>query len=103
MGTLLHSCVEVCEPIELSLRVVSVVGRGVGVLNRLQMPQGEWGFRSHGLNGVFFEQKCTRLVREKLTMFPYGNKLLETPVHWLSTEIVRFQIDVGVFEKFAKM
>jgi len=33
MGTLLHSCVEVCEPIELSFGVASVVGPGIGVLD----------------------------------------------------------------------
>jgi len=33
MGTLLHSCVEVREPIELWFEVMSVVGGGMGVLN----------------------------------------------------------------------
>jgi len=29
--------------------------------------------------------------------------LMETSVHWLSEDIVVFQIEVGVDEKFAKM
>jgi len=31
-----------------------------------------WGFRHIGLSGEFVEQKCIRLVHEKLTVFPYG-------------------------------
>jgi len=27
----------------------------------------------------------------------------EMPIHWLSEEIVRFEIEDGVYEKFAKM
>jgi len=45
MGTLLHSYVEVREPIELSFGVVSGVGRGMGVLDGVQVPQGVWQFR----------------------------------------------------------
>jgi len=33
MGTLLHSCVTVYEPIELLFVVVSVVGPGIGVFD----------------------------------------------------------------------
>ena len=33
MGPLLRSCVEVCEPIELSFGVVSGVGPGIDVQN----------------------------------------------------------------------
>ena len=39
MGTLLHSCAEVCEPIELSLGVVSGVGGGSP-----HMPRGKGSF-----------------------------------------------------------
>jgi len=41
MGTLLHSCVEVHKPTELSFGVVSVVDRGIGVLDGVDMLQGE--------------------------------------------------------------
>jgi len=33
MGNLLHSCVEVREPIEQSFGVISIVGPGIGVLD----------------------------------------------------------------------
>jgi len=29
--------------------------------------------------------------------------VLETSFHWLSDDIVRFKIEVGVYEKYAKM
>jgi len=55
--------------------VVSGVGLGIRVFNGHPRPlrrRGDWGdFRITGLNGVFFAQKCIRLVREKLTIFPY--------------------------------
>ena len=35
--------------------------------------------------------------------FGMDNISLETSVCWLLGEMVRFEIDVGVFEKFAKM
>ena len=41
MATLLHSCVEVCEPIELSFEVVSGVGPGIDVLDGGPVPQGK--------------------------------------------------------------
>jgi len=44
-----------------------------GCIRRVHMPQGEgavsWGFSPIGFNGVFVEQKCIQLMREKLT-FP---------------------------------
>jgi len=51
MGTLLHSCVEVRESIELSFEVVSVVVPGIGVLDEVDVLQGEevWG-----VHRVFF-------------------------------------------------
>jgi len=89
MGTSLHSCVEVREPIELSFGVVSGVGPCIDVLDGdPRDPRGRGCFEnfSHlrpiGLNGqsdVFFAQKCIRLVREKLTVFPYGQDIVGFP------------------------
>ena len=45
---MLHNCVEVHEPIELLFVVVSGVGRGMGVLDRIQVAQGEGA-----VSGVF--------------------------------------------------
>ena len=42
MGTLLHSCAKVHEPIKLSFAVMSGVGRGMGVLDGIHIPLGEW-------------------------------------------------------------
>jgi len=41
MGILLHSCVEMREPIELSFGVASVVGPGIGVLDGIDVLQEE--------------------------------------------------------------
>jgi len=43
-GDLLHSCAKLHELIELSFRVVSGVSSGMGVLDGVHMPQGEWEF-----------------------------------------------------------
>jgi len=75
-GSLLRSCVKVHEPIELSFVVVIWVRLGIHVLDGVHMSQGEKAvsrdFHPIGLNGVFFAQKCIRLVREKWAIFPYG-------------------------------
>jgi len=41
MGTLLRSCAEVCEPIELSFGVVSEVVPGIDVRNGVHVAQRE--------------------------------------------------------------
>ena len=41
-------------------------------------------------------QKCIRLVREKLIIFPYGNICLESTFHWLSDDVLKFEVDAGV-------
>jgi len=41
VGTLLHSCAEVREPIKLSFGVVSGVGPGIYVLDGVHVPQKE--------------------------------------------------------------
>jgi len=43
MRTLLHSCAEVREPIDLSFGVVSAVGSGIGVLDRGRRAAREMG------------------------------------------------------------
>ena len=51
MGTLLRSCAEVRAAIELSLGEVSGVGPGMGVVDRVDVPQAEgailWVWRPH--------------------------------------------------------
>ena len=70
MGTLLHSFVEVREPIELSFGVMSGIGLGIRALDeRPRAPrEGEdfGGFRPRWFEWHSLEQKCIRLVREKL-------------------------------------
>ena len=103
-GTLLHSCVEVHEPIKLLFGMVSVVGPGIGVLDGVDMLQGERGVLV--FSGSFrpiVQQKCIRLVCEKLTIFHTDSISLETYFHCLSDDIVQFEIELGVYEKFTKM
>ena len=86
MGTLLISCVEVHELIELSLGVVSVVGPGIGVLDGVDVLQGEGGEGgvwevsqsfSHWFQWHIVKQKCIKLVCEKLTIFLYDRISLD--------------------------
>ena len=46
-------------------------------------------------NEVLFAEKCIRLVREKLTLFPYGQDTLETLFYWLSDDRARFKSKSG--------
>jgi len=39
VGTLLHSCVEICATIELSLGEVSGVSHGMGVVDGVHVPK----------------------------------------------------------------
>ena len=61
--------------IELPFGVENGIGPGIGALDGVHLPQ-EGRFWDFSLNGVFeciFKtEKCIRLVREKLTIFPYG-------------------------------
>ena len=62
-GPLLHSCVEMREPIELLFGVVSWVGPGIGVWNGVHVAQGDgvdfgvvclhW---SNGFSGLIFKR-----------------------------------------------
>ena len=55
MGSLLQSCAEVREPIELSFGLVTVVGEGMGVLDEdPRAPKGRGSF------GFFFAAKPPR-------------------------------------------
>ena len=53
------------------------------------------------LNGVF---ECIFVFDscEELTIFCTDNILLETAVHWLSEDVISLEIEVGVYENFAK-
>jgi len=55
-----------------------------------------------GLNGRNDVLYCVRLVHEKLRIFPYRH-YIDGMFHWLSDDIVRFKIEVGVDEKCTKM
>ena len=57
----------------------------------------------NGWNDVLFAEKHSRLVREKLRIFTYGQYTVGTSFYWLSGDIVRFKIEVGVEEKCTKM
>ena len=75
------------------------------VLDGVHVPQGEgavsgiFGFAPHS----FVRREVYLNVCEKLTVFPYGQDIVGNVVFWLSDDIVRFKIDVGIYEKFVKM
>jgi len=61
-----------------------------------------WGYNVIG--GItYFHQKCIRLIRKKLRIFPHGRYIVEMSLYWLSEDTVRFKIEVGVEEKYTKM
>jgi len=64
MGSLLHSCVEVCEPIKLSFWVVSGVGGGMGVLDKGPGAPGKGRF------GGFF---CPIGLNRRMAYFLHKN------------------------------
>jgi len=48
-------------------------------------------------------QKCIRLVREKLTAFLYGLYITGIDDLLVSEGTVKFEVDVGVCNKYANM
>jgi len=66
--------------------------------------RGFFGFFVHiGLNGVFECVSVFDSCVKNCQYFRTDNISLETSVHWLSGDVVSFEIEVGVHEKFAKM
>jgi len=65
MGTLLHSCAKVREPIKLSFGVVSVAGPGIGVLDGVNVVEKEravsWGFSPIGVNAYLVNRSVFNL------------------------------------------
>jgi len=59
-------------------------------------------FIPSGLNGIFLKQKCIQLMHEKLTLFLYGQYVIGN-ICSLAFRRNRFEIEVGIYEKFAKM
>jgi len=48
---------------------------------------------------TYFRQKCIRLVREKLRIFPYGQYIIGIYVSLAFGRYSQFKIEVGVEEK----
>jgi len=58
----------------------------------------DWGQCALGRRGIFFNRNvfdwCVKST---------DNTSLELVVRWLSDYIVKFKVDIGVYEKYAKM
>jgi len=66
-------CDKMAEWTRMPFGMVSGVGRGIGVIGRFWgclPPLTPWFQRP------VFEEKCTRRVREKLRLFPYGQYII---------------------------
>jgi len=73
-------CGKTADWIHMPFGVVSGVGRGMGVLDGVHTPQGEsevsGGRFALWFEWCIFKQKCIRLIRGKLTIFPYGQYIV---------------------------
>jgi len=103
MGTLLHSCAEVLEPIELSFGVVCGVGPGIGLLHGFDVLQEGAVLVSMGFNGVFVEQKCIQLVGEKVIIFPYGQYIIGIYISLVFQRYSQVRGQCWGLREFAKM
>ena len=85
---------------------MSGVGRGMGVLDGVHVPQGEGEvlgvFIPIGLNGIFFTE-IIRLMRENLTIFLYGQYIVENICSLVFGRNSHVRDRSLVSEKFAKM
>jgi len=111
MGTLWRSRAEVRELIELSFGVVSGMGSGIRVLDGgRDHPRGRVVFRVLwsiiGLNGFLFcvgKGETYLLVCEKFTIFPYGQCIDGIVIKCVLKNVLCYEIEVGIYEKFAKI
>jgi len=90
MGTLLHSCAEVHEPIELSFGLVSGVGQALMYSMEVHVAQGErvdFGVVSHhwpyGFNILILKRNVFDSCMKSLHYFRMHNMSLEYTLHWL--------------------
>jgi len=83
------------------------VGRGTVVLNGgshvLKGRKGFGGFRFHWFELRIFNRNIFDSCVKSLEYFRSDNASLETSVYRPSKEIVRCEIEAGVYEKYAKM
>jgi len=110
MGTLLRRCVEVRRTIELSFGVVSGVGPGIHVLyesprasrGRGCFWHGFWhflAFRPIHFNGRSDVRNVFDSCVKSWQYFCTHGISLKSVSNWLSYDIVRFKIEVGVDAK----
>jgi len=100
MGPLLCSCVEACEPIELLFGVVNGWTQAL-MSTWLKERSGFWGCLptlAQWFQWPNFQEKCIRLMREKLRIFAYAQHILESTFHWLSNNVLKFEVTVEVYE-----
>jgi len=50
----------------------------------------------NGFNGVFCNRNVFDSCVKKLIIFLYGQYILESTFHWLSKDILKFEVDIGV-------
>ena len=78
--------------------VVSGVGQGMAVLDG-----GPYALREGEVLEFFHCHWFDWHIFKNRNVFNSDNTSLEMSIHWPSKEIVRFEIEVGVCEKYAKM
>jgi len=105
-GTLLHSCVEVREPIELSFGVMSGVSLCIRVLDGIQVPQREgkfWSFSPPLASMAYFSHRNVFDLCVKTGQYLHtDNGSLESAFHWCSKDTVKFEKDVGFVKNMQK-
>jgi len=83
--------------------MVSGVSRGMGALDTVpHASRGRGGFWGHlpplaqWFQWRILQQKCIRLVHEKLIIFPYGQYIIGIYISLLSKDVLKFEVDARV-------
>jgi len=100
-------CEKMADWIGMLFGVVSGVGWGMDVLDESPRASrwrvASWGFRPHCFEWRILNRSVFYSCVKNWQYFRTDSVSLELTFHWLSKDTFKFQVDVGVYEKFTKM
>jgi len=110
MGSLWRSCVKVLEPIQLPFEVMiravqaGLLGGGSTSFKVKRMFfSGRIPIDLCGVLNVFLKHKCTRLVSAKLTVILHRQFTVGIVINAVLKSILCCEIEVGIYDRFARM